>query len=302
MKSNLAGLIIVTEDDNSYKPGFLRCCKLKNLGKEATRLYSLGIEECKIFVKTPRELKDANGSIGLKSASLMVRAIKAIKKAEPSLRIGTEVCACAYQSEGECVIFRDQEIDDESTHNYVGRMAVLHANAGADFLIAGLTHRGSVKAMRKALDNAGYEDRDIMGSIQLRSKFYSSYRKLMGTEPLGGETYRSHLNPSNKIQVIEKAKELIAEGATSLSIQPAITGAHMINEIAKATLVPIYAYVVSGELNLVKGELRDQWISLAQKDIFNEYAQMLIDAGASKILTYISGDLSEEKYSQYLEK
>jgi len=289
---HLVPLLIVGEADQDVPSGSLRVHSVDGVGKEAQRLVNLGLLSCKLYVRTPNHLKNERATAGLEEDSLMVRAISSIKDAAPTMRVGTEVCACAYHSAGECVLLSGSGIDDAATHDLVSRMAVLHADAGADVVVAGLTHGDSIRAIRAALDDAGHGNVDVMGSLQLRSGFYAPYRKLMGTEPEAGETFRSHLPPEQVDVVLAKAKELIEEGATSLSIQPALVGMSIVPQLRRSVDVPLAAYSVSTELNLVRGDGPDLWLASGREAILAEYFSALINAGADQVQTYVAGDLA----------
>lgn len=289
---HLKPLLIVCEEDHDLPTGVLRFFPINQLAEEARRLAALGMHSCKLYVKTRADLKDDYATEGLKKDALMVRAIKEIKNAVPDMHVGTEVCACAYHAEGECVLVGSQGIDDVATHDLVARMSILHAEAGAETVVAGLSHDGSIRAMRTALDNAGFVNVQVMGSVQLRTGFYAPYRAMMGTEPEAGKTFRSHTLPTDAEAVLKAAHRHVGEGATSLSIQPAMLGVPLLPRLKQQIDLPISAYSVSTELNLVRGNQPDLWLAPGQEPILTEYFSMLIQAGADFVQTYVAGDLA----------
>ena len=222
----------------------------------------------------------------------MVRAVQEIMNSNPNMKVGTEVCACAYHSDGECVITNPNGIDNMATHQLVSEIAVLHADAGARTIVAGLTHPGSIAAIRDALDLNGHPNVSVIGSIQLRTGFYAPYRVMMGTEPEAGETFRSHLLPSDDEAIMAAACQYVAEGASILSIQPALLGVPLISKIKSKVDVPLFAYSVSTELNLVRDRQEDLWLAEGQEAIFAEYFNMLIQSGTDGIQTYVARELA----------
>ncbi|MGV7221936.1 MAG: hypothetical protein ACQ9MH_10445 [Nitrospinales bacterium] len=289
----LTSLLIVCENEHDITKGVLRFHTIDSLEKEARRLASLGILTCRLYVKTINEQKNDRATVGLKQNNLMVRAVKAIKRAVPEMIVGTEVCACSYHSSGECVLVDENGVNDHDTHTLVGEMAVLHADAGAGLIVAGLTHDGSVRAMRKALDASNHTQVEVMGSVQLKTGYYAPYRIMMGTEPEAGETFRSHIPPEDTQAVIKRAEKLLDEGASSLSIQPALIGMPLISPLKEQFQVPLAAYSVSTELNLVKGDNPDLWLAKGCEPLLAEYYLTLLNAGADQIQTYVAGDLAE---------
>jgi porphobilinogen synthase len=289
----LTSLLIVCESEQDMPQGILRFQTVGELEKEARRLASLGIGNCKLYVKTKGEQKDKLASAGLEKNNLMVRAIKAIKSAVPDMIVSTEVCACSYHSSGECVLVDENGVNDKNTHALVGKMAVMHADAGADLVVAGLTHDGSVRAMRKALDNSDYTNVSVMGSVQLKTGYYAPFRSMMGTEPEAGETFRSHIPAEDVDAVIKRAEKLIDEGADTLSIQPALIGIPLITRLKECISVPLAAFSVSTELNLVRGDSSELWLAKGCESILSEYYLTLLNAGADQIQTYVAGDLAE---------
>jgi len=290
---DLTSLLIVCENEHDMPSGMLRFYTIDDLEKEVRRLASLGILTCKLYVKTKFELKNERASAGLNPNNLMVRAVIAIKNAVPEMIVSTEVCACSYHSGGECVLVDKNGVNDHDTHSLVGKMAVMHADAGADLVVAGLTHDGSVRAMRKALDASNYFNVAVMGSVQLRTGFYAPFRSMMGTEPEAGEKHRSHIPPENVQAVINWAEKLIDEGAMTLSIQPALLGISLITQLKERISVPLAAFSVSAELNLVRGDGPDLLLAKGCESLLAEYFLTLLNAGADQVQTYVAGDLAE---------
>lgn len=289
--SHLTANFIVAEDEARLLSGsrlpYIREHELIDKAQECARL---GITSCKLFVHQAE--KTADGRSGLNADNLMVRSIRAFKAAAPQVEIKTEVCACAYSSSGECVqITETGTIDDAATHTYVGKMAVLHAQAGAQTLVAGLTHPGSVRAMRLALDKAGFEDRKLMASVQYRSYFYGPYRAMMNTEPRAGNTFRSHLTPGDKQQTLDWVKACREEGVDEFTLQPVMTNQDSFLLVRAATQKPITAYSVSTELGLIcdSGLVWNR----ANAELMQEYYQSLLRLGADKIMSYVAIEMAD---------
>lgn len=289
--ADLSVLWIVAEDDDpvDYK-GRLPYVKISELAAKAKDAARLGIECAKLF--NFQNSKTHYGENGLKDGNLMTRAIRIIKETAPELKVMPECCACAYTSTGECVITTPEgELDDDATHDYVGKMAVLQANAGADVIVAGLTHRGSVNAIREALDEHGFQDVGIMASIQFQSKFYGPYRKMMRTEPVAGQTFRSHIQPGNWEQTIGWVREF-DESCSEFTLQPVMSNTDSFAKIRAQTNKPMTAYSVSTELNLVCDDSALVWND-KNAQILREYYESLLRLGANKIMSYVALEMGQ---------
>lgn len=282
--------IIVAEDRSSFptRPD-IPYVALPDLAAEARELADLGVPSCKLFVYSPH--KHARAAHGLDADNLMVRAVATIKDAAPSFEVMTEVCACAYSENGECMLLDGHgAIDDVATHDFVGQMAVLHARAGADVAVAGLTHRGSVRAMREALDGAGYASVPVLASIQFHSRLYGPYRQMMHTEPTHGNTIRSQIDHTDAMRALEWTRRYIEEGATRLLLQPAMTTVDILQAIRKETALPLTAYSVSTELGLVRDD--ESFLRPGLEPILYEHFYMLRRCGADSVMTYVARDMA----------
>jgi porphobilinogen synthase len=289
--SNLTANFIVAEDNDPIdSKGRLPYVRESELAAKAVACRQLGIETCKIFTFQNTKLED--GEQGLEDGNLMTRAIRILKFAAPDLQVMPEVCACAYTCDGECVITHGTaEVDHSATHDYVGKMAVLHAAAGADVIVAGLTHKGSVRAIRNALDANGYNDRGIMASIQFRSKFYGPYRSMMRTEPVAGNTFRSHLEPGDFDSTLAIVDQYADEGATEYTLQPILPNMDAFLKVRNATTKPLTAYSVSTELGLIcdSGLCWDD----NNAKVTNEYYESLLRLGADRIMSYVAIEMAQ---------
>ena len=289
---NLIANIIVVDDLQTPSESLLPYVRLKDLASYTQRLQEAEIPRCKLFVRTPVAKKDGRGTVGLEQGNTMLRAIGIIKQVAPNMDILTEVCACSYSDTGECALLdADGRIDDQQTHEYVGRMAVLHADAGATTAVAGLTHKGSVRAMRDALNSAGHKEVGVMASVQMASKFYGPYRNLMRTEPGKGNTHRSHTPVDTPERAIRLAQSFLEEGASELTIQPIMVAVDILYRLRQDYPdIPISAYSVSTELCL--GSSEQGWLAEEKAAVVAEYYSYLLRAGATTVMSYVAPEMA----------
>jgi porphobilinogen synthase len=289
--ANLIANVIVIDDGVSPPGRFLPYVRLGELSDYIDQLSDADITRCKLFVRTPLEKKGRRGAEGLREDNVMLRAISTIREASPNMDVLTEVCACSYSDSGECALLDSSDrIDDPKTHDYVGKMAVLHADSGATTAVAGLTHPGSVAAMRQALDRAGHHKVEVMASVQMASKFYGPYRNLMRTEPESGNTHRSHTAVENPKRALRMAQSFLDEGASQLTIQPIMVAVDILYQLRQAyPEVPLSAYSVSTELCL--GSSGQSWLAKGREAIVFEYYSYLLRAGADTVMSYIAPEM-----------
>ena len=130
--------------------------------KVAQEAYALGIPSVEVFGLP--EYKDEIGSSAWDMTSPVQRAIKAIKEAVPQLTIVGDVCLCQYTSHGHCGVLCGQEVDNDKTLPLLAKVAVSQARAGADVIAPSDMMDGRVATIRKALDEAGFQNVSIMGN------------------------------------------------------------------------------------------------------------------------------------------
>jgi len=115
-------------------PGYYRY-SLDLLAKEVKELWSLGLKSVLLFVKVPDALKDNKGVEAANPNGLMQRAIKTVKEAVPQMLVMTDVALDPYSIYGHDGIVENGRIVNDATVDALCRMALSHAEAGADGLL-----------------------------------------------------------------------------------------------------------------------------------------------------------------------
>ncbi|MEU2490955.1 hypothetical protein [Streptomyces sp. NPDC007883] len=209
----------------------------------------------------------------------MLRALTAARRAAPTMALTSEVCGCSWTASGECVLRApDGRIDLDATQGYMARMAVLHAEAGADVVSPTAMLDGSVHAVRAVLDDHGLRDVGVNPNLALHTSLYAPFKALMGTDPATGHRRGLQLEPARaERDTLVQARRWIAEGADSLTLQPVLTATDVLVRLRADQDVPLVAYSTSGE-----------WPALTALGIEGtvEYLGMLKRAGADHILTF----------------
>ncbi|MFE7778728.1 hypothetical protein ACFU5O_33610 [Streptomyces sp. NPDC057445] len=272
-----APLLVLPDDYTGDTPALPGAVPLARVETTVARWSAMGIRGVKLFALGHD--RDARGSAALAAGNLMLRAITAARRATPDMALTTEVCGCSWTETGECILrVPDGRIDLDATHAYMGRMAIQHAEAGADVVSPTAMLDGSVHAVRTALDDHGLHDVGVNPNLAIHTTLYAPFKALMGTDPAAGHRRGLQLEPGRaERDTLVQARRWIAEGADSLTLQPVLTAADILVRLRADQEVPLVAYSTSGE-----------WPALTALGIEGtvEYLAMLKRAGADHVLTF----------------
>jgi len=229
--------------------------------------------------------KDDIGSQAYDPEAPVQAAIRAIKREAEDVLVATDVCLCEYTDHGHCGIVIDQEIANDATVDQLVRAAVSHAAAGADIVAPSDMMDGRVGAIRRALDERGFEDTAIMAyAAKYCSAFYGPFRDAAASMPAFGDRRSHQMDPANAAEALREVEQDIAEGADIVMVKPAITYLDVIARVKDAFNYPTAAYHVSGEYAMLKAAARNGWIDEPRAML--ETLTSIRRAGADIILTY----------------
>src|SRR5881409_4007137 len=152
---------------------FLERLSITELVRDAREASSAGLAGFLIFAASDR--KDELALLASERDHIVARAIHAVKDAAPDLAIATDVCVCAYTPHGQCVLFNAGAADVPGTLARLSEIALVHADAGADLVVASGTLEGSVRAIRTALSSVAHDGVPVAGMVKLDSKLYVSH-------------------------------------------------------------------------------------------------------------------------------
>ncbi len=271
---------------------------IADLVKECRELHQLGVPAVALFPKLDPRLKDANGTEAMNKNTLVLRAVRAVKKAVPELSIITDVALDPYTSHGHDGVLNAtlDDVDNDRTVGILCRMAVMQAEAGVDFVAPSDMMDGRVGAIRRALDAAGHTGTAILAySAKYNSAYYGPFRdavgsaKAAGTRLLSKATYQ--MNPANRREAIREVQLDVAEGADIVMVKPAGLYLDIIREVRNATRTPVAAYQISGEYAQIQAAARLGWLDLVR--CRDESLLAIKRAGADMILTYFAKDVAK---------
>ena len=259
------------------------------LDREADRVRALGLGGIILF-GIP-EHKDAIGSENFAAEGIVQRALRRLRDRHPDLLLVTDVCCCEYTSHGHCGVLRGETVDNDATLEILGRVAVTHAEAGADIVAPSGMMDGMVAAIREALDDAGHADRAILSyAVKYASAFYGPFREAAESTPAFGDRRQYQMDPANVREGLLEAALDEAEGADLLMVKPALAYLDVVRAVRERTELPLVAYNVSGEYAMVKAAARQGWID--ERRVVLEALTGMRRAGADAIITYHAKDVA----------
>lgn len=286
--------IFVEEEIDDYKPvaampGVMRIPE-KYLAREIERIARAGIRSVMTFGISHHT--DESGSDAWNPNGLVARMSRICKETVPEMVVMSDTCFCEYTSHGHCGVLCDSGVDNDTTIANLGKQAVVAAQAGADFIAPSAAMDGQVKAIRAALDEAGFTDTAIMSySTKFASAFYGPFREAAGTS-LKGDRKTYQMSPMNRREAIRESLIDAAEGADCLMVKPAGAYLDILRDIRERTDLPLGAYQVSGEYAMIK--FAAQANAIDEQNVILESLGSIKRAGADLIFSYFALELAEK--------
>jgi porphobilinogen synthase len=277
-------------EEISSMPGISRFSP-DRLKAEIAEIASLGL--CSVILFGIPEEKDPTGSAAFDENGVVQQAIRTIKQETPEMVVVTDVCLCEYTSHGHCGVLDGEEVDNDATVDLLARMAVSHAEAGADMVAPSDMMDGRVLAIRWALDEGGFSCVPIMSyAAKFASAFYGPFREAAESTPAFGDRRSYQMDPANLREAMREIELDIDEGADIVMVKPALAYLDVIREARDTFLHPLAAYNVSGEYAMVKAAAARGWID--EDRIVPEILTSIKRAGADLIITYFAKEMARK--------
>lgn len=256
------------------------------LAKEAYELGVLGVE---IFGLPT--YKDPEGSAAWDMSQPVQQAIKAIREAVPELIVVSDVCLCQYTSTGHCGVVDGHDVLNDETLPLLAKVAVSHAEAGAQMVAPSDMMDGRVGVIREALDAAGYSNVAIMSyAAKYASAYYGPFRDAVHSAPEFGDRKGYQMDEANRLEAMREIEADIREGADIIMIKPALSYLDIVREARDNFDYPLAVYNVSGEYAMVKAAAAQGVID--EKRVVLETLLSMKRAGAKIIITYHALDVA----------
>ena len=298
-KINLTDLIVrlFIKDGKNIKeeiesmPSYYRM-SLDVIEKEVKFLYEIGLKSVLLFVKVSENLKDNEGLEAINPNGLMQRAIKTIKNSVPEMVVITDVALDPYSIYGHDGIVKNNKILNDSTNDVLSKMALSHAESGADIVAPSDMMDGRIKKIRETLELNKFHETAIMSySIKYASNFYGPFRDALNSKPNFGDKKTYQMDFRNRNEAFLEVKNDLEEGADIIMIKPGLPYLDIIRDIKENFSCPIAVYQVSGEYSMLKAAAEKGWLD--EKKVIIEQLTAFKRAGASMIVSYHSIDIAK---------
>ncbi|MBI2869730.1 MAG: porphobilinogen synthase [Chloroflexi bacterium] len=254
---------------------------------EAREVAGLGVPAVLLFGIPAR--KDARGSEAYHPRGIVQQAVRRLKRAVPGLAVITDVCLCEYTDHGHCGLIAGSQVDNDSTLELLARVALSHAEAGADIVAPSDMMDGRVAAIRKALDDNGFQQAPIMSyAAKYASAFFGPFREAAGSAPQFGDRRGYQMDPASVRQALREMALDVEEGADILMVKPALPYLDIIARARARFDLLLAAYNVSGEYSMLKAAAQRGWLDERQAVL--EALTAIKRAGADLIITYHAKD------------
>jgi porphobilinogen synthase len=264
------------------------------LVKDVEQGLKLGVNKIMLF--GVGDEKSENAASAYHDHSLVPSAVRLLKKYfGDDLFVVTDVCVCSYTDHGHCGILKDDYIQNDLTVELIAKMALSHAQAGADMLAPSDMMDGRVSAIRKLLDEQNFVNTSIMShATKFASAYYGPFREAADCAPNKGDRKAYQMDFRNGKEALREALLDESEGADVLMVKPALAYLDVIQKLEQHTNLPIACYNVSGEYSMVKAAAERGWID--EEKVVMETMYAFVRAGASIITTYHIRDILENKW------
>ena len=269
------------------------------LAREAESIAELGIPAVLLFGLPAH--KDQVGLENFDPDGIVQRAVREIKSAVPELVVITDVCLCEYTDSGHCGLLNHGEarglpegyVLNDETLPVLAKVAISHAQAGADMVAPSGMMDGMVAALRAGLDGAGWSHIAIMSyAVKYASAFYGPFRDAADGAPAFGDRASHQMSPGNVREALREAALDVEEGADLLMVKPALAYLDVVKEIRdRFPEMPLVGYNVSGEYAMVKAAAMRGWID--ERRIVLEVLTGIKRAGADIIISYHAKDAAQ---------
>jgi porphobilinogen synthase len=252
---------------------------------EAAQAWADGVQAVLLFGLPAA--KDSSGSAASDPHGPVPQAVRSLRAALPDMVVITDVCLCEYTSHGHCGLIEDGEIVNDATVEQLVKAALTHAAAGADIVAPSDMMDGRVGAIRRALDQDGFEKVAILAyAAKYCSSFYGPFREAADSAPQFGDRRSHQMDPANADEALREVALDIEEGADLVMVKPAMPYLDIIRRVKDRFGYPTAAYQVSGEYSMIKAAAERGWID--EPRAMMESLIAIRRAGADLIITYFA--------------
>lgn len=259
--------------------------------QEAKEARDLGINAIAVFPLIADNKKDPKARESKNSKGLYPETIRALKAEVPEIVIMSDVAMDPYSSEGHDGFVEKGEIVNDITLEILGEMALVQAEAGADYIAPSDMMDGRVGYLRETLDESGFTNVGIMAySAKYCSALYGPFRDALDSAPKAGDKKTYQMDPANSDEALREVMLDLEEGADIVMVKPAHAYLDILYRVKEISSVPVAAYHVSGEYAMIKAAAEKGWID--EKKVMMEITTSIKRAGADIIFTYYAKEIA----------
>lgn len=297
LNTNLIQPLFVLEGEKCREVESMPGIKRLSVGsviQECGDLVQLGFSAVALFPSIALERKDAQGSYGLDPSNVLFTAVRAVKEAYPGLMVIADIALDPYTDHGHDGVINNGKVDNDASTKVLCDLAVAAAGTGVDIVAPSDMMDGRVRAIRIALDKAGFQEVSILSyAVKYASAYYSPFREAVGSNGpayfLDKQSYQ--MDPANVREAVREVLLDVQEGADMLMVKPAGAYLDIIHVVREQTLLPLGAYQTSGEYAQIHAAAQRGWLDYKQTR--DEALLAIRRAGADFILTYFAREIVE---------
>lgn len=277
----------------SSMPGQYRL-SIDLLEREVADLLELGIPAIALFPNIDPHQKTPDGAAAFDDQGLVARAVRHLKSVYPEMGIICDGALDPYTTHGQDGIIDDQGyVLNDPTVAALQKQAQVCAAAGADIIAPSDMMDGRVGAIRRALDEQGNINTQILAySAKYASAYYGPFRDAVGSSAnLGtGNKYTYQMDPANSDEALHEVELDLSEGADMVMVKPGLPYLDIVQRVKSTFGVPTLVYQVSGEYSMHMYAITAGALS---ETVILESLVCIKRAGADGVLTYFAKRAAE---------
>lgn len=254
-----------------------------------------GVPAVALFPAIDPSQKCPEGAVAVDPRNLICQALQCARAESQHVGLIADVALDPFTSHGHDGVIRDNKVDNDTSVAILREQALVQARAGADVLAPSDMMDGRVGVIRKALEEAGLQDKLILSyAAKYVSNFYGPYREALHAPPLtsGPRDKRTYqLNPANRDEALREVAQDIAEGADMVMVKPALPYLDVLTHIVDRFALPTFAYHVTGEYAMIQAAAQQGWLQ-ADAALY-ESLLSIKRAGAAGIFTYAVPEMAK---------
>lgn len=266
-------------------PGVFRYT-VDELVAEVEELAGLGVPAIALFPALDAARKDEKGSEALNPEGLINRAVRAVKKAVPQMQVICDVALDPFTSHAHDGLLKNGKILNDETVAVLCQQAVVQARAGCDIIAPSDMMDGRIGAIRKALDEQGFQDVLLLSyAAKYASGFYGPFRDALHNKGmLQGDKKTYQMDPANSDEALREVALDLEEGADIVMVKPGLPYLDIVQRVKETFAVPTFVYQVSGEYAMMRAAADHGWVDGPR--VLLESLLCFKRAGADAVLTY----------------